>query len=119
MKKTVKEYIPERGDIIWLHFDPQTGVEMSGRHMALVISHTILNRKTRRAIVCPITSKIKKGRPLDVILPDKITSKECAILPDQIKSVDYNQRDSQFVCQCPKTYLVDVINKVFACIGGV
>lgn len=114
----MKGYIPLRGHIIWLHFDPSTGKEMKGHHMALVISHEILNEKTGRAIVCPMTSKIKAGRPLDVVLPEKITGKECAIIPDQIKSIDFNERNSEFVTTCPGEYLDKALKVVFACIGG-
>ena len=114
----MSDYIPNRGDIIWLHFDPSAGREMKGHHMALVVSHKILNEKTGRAIVCPITSKIKEGRPLDVILPDTVTGKECAVVPDQIKSIDYTERNSEFVTACPAEYLEKALRVVFACIGG-
>ena len=33
-----KKYIPERGDIVWLNFNPQTGHEQKGKRPALVIS---------------------------------------------------------------------------------
>ena len=111
-------YIPNRGDIIWLHFDPGAGKEMKGHHMALVVSHKILNEKTGRAIVCPITSKIKEGRPLDVSLSENVTGKECVIVPDQIKSIDYVERDSEFVAACPAEHLEKTLKVVFACIGG-
>lgn len=114
----MKHYIPVRGDIAWLHFDPSAGKEIKGHHMALIISHHILNEKTGRAIVCPITSKIKNGRPLDVILPDTITGRACAIVPDQIKSIDYIERQTEFVTKCPAEHLEKVINVIFACIGG-
>jgi mRNA interferase MazF len=114
----VSSYIPARGDIAWLNFDPSTGIEMAGHHMALVVSHKILNEKTGRAIVCPITSKVKEGRPLDVVLPEKITGKMCAIVPDQIKSIDYTERKMEFVSHCPEEYLSKVIKVIFACIGG-
>jgi mRNA interferase MazF len=91
---------------------------MKGHHMAIVVSHKILNEKTGRAIVCPLTSKIKAGRPLDVILPEDITGKECAIVPDQIKSIDYIERESEFVAVCPPEYLEKTLRVVFACIGG-
>ena len=49
-------YIPERGDLIALTFDPQSGHEQKGRRPALVISHHLFNKHTGLAIVCPITS---------------------------------------------------------------
>lgn len=56
---SLKNYIPARGDIVWLHFDLSAGKKMKDHHMALVVSHIILNEKTGRTIVCPITSKVK------------------------------------------------------------
>jgi len=34
----VERYIPDRGDIVWIKFNPQTGHEQAGRRPALVIS---------------------------------------------------------------------------------
>lgn len=32
------EYIPDRGDIVWLDFNPQAGHEQAGKRPAIVIS---------------------------------------------------------------------------------
>ena len=49
---------PERGDLIWLAFSPQSGREQAGRCPALVISPAAYNAKVGLALVCPITSKV-------------------------------------------------------------
>ena len=61
-KSGKKKYIPDRGDIVWLVFNPQTGREHSGKRPALVISPKAYNAKVGLAIFCPITTK-KKGYP--------------------------------------------------------
>ena len=61
MVKSTK-YIPERGDIVWLDFNPQLGHEQRGRRPALVMSYKAYNEKIGLAIFCPITSK-DKGYP--------------------------------------------------------
>ncbi|HHY38596.1 MAG TPA: hypothetical protein GX507_06695 [Clostridia bacterium] len=33
-----RDYIPDRGDVVWLRFEPQAGHEQSGRRPALVVS---------------------------------------------------------------------------------
>ena len=114
----MKKYTPARGDIVWLQFDPSSGKEIKGHHMALVISHKILNEKTGRSIVCPITSKVKEGRPLDVVMEENVTGRKCAIVPDQIKSIDYIERQCEYVTSCPPHYLEKTLKVVFACIGG-
>jgi len=50
------KYAPERGDIVWLTFDPQAGHEQAGRRPALVLSPKAYNTKTSLALICPITS---------------------------------------------------------------
>jgi mRNA interferase MazF len=57
--------VSDRGDIIWLDFDPQTGHEQKGRRPAVVLSPKMYNQKTNLAILCPITSK-EKGYPFEV-----------------------------------------------------
>ena len=48
-------YVPERGDLVWLSFDPQSGHEQAGRRPALVLTRSSCNRRSGFAIVCPIT----------------------------------------------------------------
>ncbi len=52
-------YIPERGDAVWINFDPQAGHEQAGLRPALVISPLAYNTKVDLALLCPITNKVK------------------------------------------------------------
>jgi antitoxin component of MazEF toxin-antitoxin module len=52
-------YVPERGDLLWLTFDPQAGHEQAGRRPALVVSPAAYNRRANLALVCPITTQAK------------------------------------------------------------
>ena len=63
-----REYIPARGDVVWLSFTPQAGHEQAGHRPALVLSPKAYNEKTSLALLCPITSRVK-GYPFEVILP--------------------------------------------------
>jgi mRNA interferase MazF len=62
-------YVPERGDLIWLSFDPQAGREQAGRRPALVLSPAPYNERSGLAFVCPVTSRVK-GYPFEVVLKD-------------------------------------------------
>ena len=85
-----KAYVPERGDIVWLQFDPQAGHEQAGHRPAFVVSPRAYNRKVGLALFCPITSR-SKGYPFEVPLPKG--GKACgAILSDQLKSLDWKAR---------------------------
>ncbi|GHV92451.1 mRNA-degrading endonuclease [Spirochaetia bacterium] len=106
----VKEgYIPERGDIVWLDFDPQKGHEQKGNRPAIVISPKEYNEKVGLAIFCPITSQ-KKGYPFEVkIVSKKITG---VILSDQIKSFDWRKRDIKFITKSKDEEMAEVVGKI-------
>lgn len=88
------EYIPDRGDLVWLEFTPQTGHEQAGIRPALVVSPYIYNKASGLCVVFPVTSRIK-GYPFEV----KITSLlvNGVILSDQVKSLDWKARKARFI----------------------
>ena len=87
-------YVPRRGDIVWLSFDPQAGHEQAGRRPAFVVSAQVYNRKTGLFLACPITSKVK-GYPFEVPLPEN-PEVSGVVLADQIKSLDWKARRAKF-----------------------
>jgi mRNA interferase MazF len=82
-----------RGDVVWLEFTPTKGHEQSGRRPALVLSPAQYNEKSGLMLVCPITSQLK-GYPFEVVLDGKIKG---AILVDQLRSVDWKERNAAYV----------------------
>ncbi len=85
------EFAPEKGDIIWLDFDPVLGHEQSGRRPALVFSSYFYNKTTGRCVVCPITTKIK-GYPFEVRLPVSCQISGVCLV-DHIKNQDWTVRN--------------------------
>ena len=106
----VKSYIPKRGDIIWLEFNPQAGHEQAGKRPALVISPEAYNYKTSLMLVCPITSQIK-GYPFEVEIPSGLQI-QGVILADQVKSLDGQARNAQFACQVPENIVQEVVERI-------
>ena len=47
-------YLPNRGDIVHLDFDPSSGREMKGPHFGLVLSGKVFNQQGL-AMICPIS----------------------------------------------------------------
>ena len=107
-----KRYVPARGDVVWLRFDPRSGHEQSGRRPALVVSPRTYNGTVGLALVCPITSRVK-GYPFEVLLPEG-GEVEGAILSDQLKSLDWKARDAKRI----ETVEDDVMEAVVARIIG-
>ena len=95
-------YTPDRGDVVWLNFTPQSGHERAGTRPALVVSPRAYNQKSGLMLACPITTKIK-GYPFEVVIHAKKTSG--VILADQIKSFDWKARKAAFVERAPKLVL--------------
>src|SRR5438874_3778944 len=98
-------YAPDRGDLVWLEFNPQAGHEQAGRRPALVISPRTYNRRVGLALFCPITSQVK-GYPFEVVLPEGLKA-QGAILCDQIKSLDWRARDARRLCPAPDDVVAD------------
>ena len=71
-------YVPARGDLVWLQFNPQAGHEQAGRRPALVISPSSYNRRVGLAVCCPVTSHVK-GYPFEVLLPDGLGAAGAAV----------------------------------------
>ena len=106
--------VPERGDIVWLQFNPQAGSEQAGHRPALVISPKSYNRRVGLALVCPITSRIK-GYPFEVELPQGMEV-EGAILCDQIKSLDWRVRSATRMGSVPQSVIQEVTARILALI---
>ena len=98
-------YIPKRGDIVWLEFNPRIGHEQSGVRPALII----YNKKTGLCLAMPITSKIK-GYPFEVILKTK--NIQGVILSDQIKSLDFKSRKIKFCDKIDKETFENALDKL-------
>jgi len=89
-----QQYIPERGDLIWLNLTPQSGHEQAGKRPAIVISPFLYNSKTGLMIACPIISKIK-NYPFEVHVNSKKISG--VVLSGQVKSLDWRARKASFI----------------------
>ncbi|MNW59211.1 mRNA interferase MazF [compost metagenome] len=106
----VNQYVPDRGDLVWLQFNPQAGHEQAGQRPALVISPAAYNGKVGLSLLCPVTSKIK-GYPFEVIIPQDLPI-DGVILSDQVKSLDWQSRKAVFICKVPEETLAEVVSKM-------
>ncbi|MEE8585218.1 MAG: endoribonuclease MazF [Acidobacteriota bacterium] len=104
--------MPDRGDVVWLQFNPQAGHEQAGHRPALVVSPRSYNRKVGLALFCPITSHVK-GYPFEVVLPTGMKAKG-AVLSDQLKSLDWRVRQAKRVATVPKDLVDEVVARILA-----
>ncbi len=103
-------YVPERGDLVWLIFNPRASHEQAGRRPVLVLSPAPYNRRASLALVCPITDQIK-GYPFEVALPEGL-SISGVVLADHVKSADWVARHAQFMDKAPSEVLAEVTAKL-------
>ncbi|MDD2236987.1 MAG: endoribonuclease MazF [Kiritimatiellae bacterium] len=102
-------HTPDRGDVIWLQFNPQSGHEQAGHRPALVLSPKEYNRLVGLALVCPITSKIK-GYPYEVCV--NVGDVNGVALSDQVKNLDWKARNARFLGKVPYSVIEEVREKL-------
>jgi mRNA interferase MazF len=102
-------FVPDRGDLVWLQFDPQAGHEQAGRRPALVLSPRSYNAASGLALLCPITSRIK-GYPFEVLLPGNCPA-QGAVLADQLKSLHWRIRRARLIGPAPAAVIDEVLAK--------
>ena len=111
----VTSYVPERGDIIKLNFDPGAGHEQAGSRPALVLSPASYNGNTHLAIVVPVTNQVK-GYPFEVTIPAKLKTTG-VILADQVKCLDWKKRNARLVESVPRVVLESTQEKLGILLG--
>jgi mRNA interferase MazF len=111
-----REYIPERGDAVWIALDPQKGHEQAGRCPALVLSPSAYNGRVGLALLCPITSRVK-GYPFEVPLP--AGSPVVGVVgADQVKSLDWRARKAGRIGAISEQVVVQVLERLQTLLKG-
>ena len=113
-------YIPNRGDIVHLQFDPSSGHEMKGPHFGLVVSSKEFNGKGL-AMICPIsqgaaTSARTYGTV--VTLMGAGTDTQGAVHCHQLKSLDWRVRKVKLKERAPAFVVEDVMARIEAILLG-
>lgn len=104
------DYVPRRGHLVWISMDPRAGHEQAGRRPAVVLSPKAYNNKAGLAVFCPLTSRVK-GYPFEVLLPPGLPAAG-AILSDQVKSLDWRARRTEYICALPAETIGEVLGKL-------
>jgi len=101
-------YVPGRGDIVWLTFDPQAGHEQARHRPALVLSPAFYNGRRGLMLCCPITSQVK-GYPFEVALSGEVSG---VILADQIKCLDWRARKAKKKGRAKNSVVRETLDKL-------
>lgn len=89
-----KGYVPSRGDVVHLDWNPALGHEMKGPHYGLVLSQDAYNIGTGLVVVSPITSKVGKLSAFEFeVRAGRVNG--VAVL-SQFRTLDYQTRSIQY-----------------------
>lgn len=108
-----QSYIPRRGDIVRLDFDPSAGHEQQGTRPALVLSPQAFNR-FGMALACPVTrgGAFARGQAWTVPLAGAGLVTDGVVLCNQLRTVDWKARRAQFIEAVPADLVADVLARV-------
>ncbi|MEO7624360.1 MAG: type II toxin-antitoxin system PemK/MazF family toxin [Candidatus Saccharimonadales bacterium] len=79
-----------RGEIYWVNFDPTVGSEIQKKRPALIVSNDVSNLYSPLVTVLPISSKVSKPYPFEVLVEAGISGLKIRSLikANQIRTVD-------------------------------
>lgn len=109
-------FIPQRGDIVYLEFDPASGREIKGPHFGLVLSGKVFNQQGL-AMICPISqgaAAAARTYGTIVTLMGAGTDTLGAVHCHQLKSLDWRARKVRLKEKLPQPILDEVLSRVEA-----
>ena len=109
-------YLPNRGDIVHLDFDPSSGREIKGPHFGLILSGKLFNQRGL-AMICPIsqgTAAAARTYGTVVTLMGAGTDTQGAVHCHQLKSLDWQVRNVRFKESVPQHILDEVLARIEA-----
>ena len=115
MKSGKSKYIPNRGDIVWIDFNPTKGHEQAGHRPAFIVSSIKFNLASNLAFLCPITQQIK-GFSFEVPFTSEKEKITGAILVHHLRSVDWKFRTVTYADKANDDVINEVLSKLKAII---
>lgn len=106
---------PKRGDIWLINLNPTAGHEQQGVRPVLVITNKLFNQ-TGLMFVCPITQGGNYSRFAGFTVPllNSGTKTQGIVLCNQLRTIDYNARESTFFEVAPPCVVDDVLARLSA-----
>ncbi len=111
----VKQYVPDRNDIIWLDFEPTKGKEIGKYRPALVLSSKEYNKSCGLLICSPISTSIR-GRSTEV--PVKNLEQPSVITSNLIQTLSWKERKVKYIKKAEKNIFNEVILRIIPLIGA-
>ena len=111
----VKNYIPERGHIVWLDFEPTKGKEIGKYRPAFVLSSKAYHESTGLLICCPIISSIR-GSKTEVLLTN--LDKPSVVAASLIQTLSWQDRKVKFIVEAEPCIHEEVLYRILPLLGA-
>jgi len=103
------EYVPQRGDLVWICPNGEALSPESSRQQAVVLSPESYNRRIGLAVFCPVTDD-EKGYPFEVVIPQD-SAGTGVVLADQLECLDWRLANVESIGPLPSETINFVLQK--------
>lgn len=108
-------YVPGRGEIVWLDFEPVRGKEIGKYRPALVLTSQTYNLRTGLLICCPVSTSIR-GAPTEVPV-DNLDSPS-VVVTNLVHTLDWRERKAKNAATADPVLLREVLSRILPLIGA-
>jgi len=108
-------YIPDRGDIVWLDFEPTKGKEIGKYRPALVYSSKAYNKATSLMICSPISTSIR-NTPSEVKIDN--LDNPSVVVSNIILTMSWKDRRVKYETKVDKEIYDSVLTNLLPLITG-
>lgn len=108
-------YVPGRGEIVWLDFEPVRGKEIGKYRPALVLTSQPYNQRTGLLICCPVSTSIR-GAPTEV--PVDSLDSPSVVVTNLVHTLDWRERKAKNAAAADPVLLREVLSRILPLIGA-
>lgn len=108
-------YVPDRGEIVWLDFEPTRGREIGKYRPALVLSSSLYNRKTGLLICCPVSTSIRGGATEVAVTS---LDHECVVATNLVHTLDWRERKAKKAADSDPVLLQETLSRLLPLLGA-
>lgn len=108
-------YIPERGDICWLDFEPVKGKEVGKYRPALILSSQLYNQKTGLLICSPVSTSIRGG--ITEVVIENLDEKS-VVAASIVQTLSWKARKAKFIIKAEAEVFEQTILRILPLIGA-
>ena len=108
-------YVPQRGDVIWLDFEPAKGREIGKYRPALVLSGQDYNRRTGLLICCPISTSIR-GAATEV--PIANLDKPSVVAANLVQTLAWRERKAKKIVTAKPEEFRETLSRLLPLLGA-